>query len=236
MTVGFHAPLPPARTGVADYAAALLAELRRHGHVDLAPQRCDVALYHLGNNAMHAAIYRRAIDHPGVVVLHDAVLHHFLLGQLGETDYVEEFVYNYGEWSRGLARELWRGRAASGSDSRYFEYGMLKRAAEQALAVVVHNPAAVEAVKRHAPAAHVVEIPHLFQPPAELPDPAATERSRQKMSHRAHGIPVWCLRLSARIQAPDVGVGGLRGGAPGPTTRHAAGRRAVRVHRSGARR
>jgi glycosyltransferase involved in cell wall biosynthesis len=179
VTVGFHAPLPPARTGVADYAAALLAELRRHGHVVVAPQRCDVALYHLGNNAMHAGIYRRAIEDPGVVVLHDAVLHHFLLGQLGEVAYVEEFVYNYGEWSRGLARELWRGRAASGSDSRYFEYGMLKRAAERALAVVVHNPAAAEAVKRHAPAARVVEIPHLFQAPVELPSPAATERSRQ---------------------------------------------------------
>ena len=31
MTVGFYAPMPPARTGVADYAAALVAELRRHG-------------------------------------------------------------------------------------------------------------------------------------------------------------------------------------------------------------
>ena len=27
--MGFHSPLPPARSGVADYAATLLAELRR---------------------------------------------------------------------------------------------------------------------------------------------------------------------------------------------------------------
>ena len=58
MTVGFYSPLPPARTGVADYAATLLAELRRHACVELAPARSDVALYHLGNNALHAAIYR----------------------------------------------------------------------------------------------------------------------------------------------------------------------------------
>ena len=37
MTVGFYSPMPPARTGVADYAAALVAELRRHGRVKMAP-------------------------------------------------------------------------------------------------------------------------------------------------------------------------------------------------------
>ena len=56
MTAGFFSPLPPARTGVADYAAALLAELRRHGRVEVAPARSDAALYHLGNNGLHAEI------------------------------------------------------------------------------------------------------------------------------------------------------------------------------------
>ena len=41
--VGFFSPLPPARTGVADYAAALWSELRHRGDVRVAPQRCDVA-------------------------------------------------------------------------------------------------------------------------------------------------------------------------------------------------
>ena len=180
MIAGSYAPLPPARTGVADYAAALLAELRRHGTVEVAPARCDVALYHTGNNGLHAAIYRRALEEPGVVVLHDAVLHHFLLGQLAESEYVDEFVYNYGEWNRGLARELWRGRAASGTDSRYFEYPMLKRLAERARAVVVHNPAAAEAVRRHAPGARVVEIPHLWQEPPSVSEAEAV-RYRQEI-------------------------------------------------------
>ena len=180
MTVGFYAPLPPARTGVADYAAALLAELRRHGRVEVAPQRCDVSLYHLGNNPLHAAIYRRALETPGVVTLHDAVLHHFLLGQLDETAYVEEFVYNYGEWHRGLAQELWRGRAASGADPRYFQYPMLKHAVERALAVVVHNAAAGRAVKAAAPDARVVEIPHLLQTPP-LASESETLRYRQRV-------------------------------------------------------
>ncbi len=180
MTVGFHGPLPPVRSGVADYCAALLAELRRHGDVPVAPKRSSVALYHLGNNGLHAAIYRRALERPGVIVLHDAVLHHFLMGQLGEADYIEEFVYNYGAWHRPLARELWRARAASGSDPRYFEYPMLRRVVERSLVVVVHNPAAGAVVLRHVPAARVVEIPHLFSPP-ELPSAADALRWRQRL-------------------------------------------------------
>jgi glycosyltransferase involved in cell wall biosynthesis len=181
---GFYSPLPPARTGVADYAAALLVELRRHGKVEIAPARCDIALYHLGNNALHAAIYRRALKQPGVVVLHDAVLHHFLLGQLSEAAYVEEFVHNYGEWNRGLAHELWRSRASSASDNRYFESPLLKRATESARAVVVHNPAAAAVVKAHAPAARIVEIPHLFQPP-----PMASMADRLRYRQRLGIVP-----------------------------------------------
>jgi glycosyltransferase involved in cell wall biosynthesis len=172
--------MPPARTGVADYAAALVAELRRHGRVKMAPEHCDVALYHLGNNALHAEIYRRALERPGVVTLHDAVLHHFLLGQLDEATYIEEFVYNYGEWNRGLALELWRARATSATGSRYFQHPLLRRVVERARAVVVHNPAAARSVKRHAPEARVVEIPHLFQAP-ELAGNEEVARYRQRL-------------------------------------------------------
>lgn len=166
VTVGFYSPLPPARTGVADYAAALLDALRAHarpeGEIRVAPTRSDVALYHIGNNKLHAEIYRRALTNSGVVVLHDAVLHHFLLGQLDRGAYIDEFVYNYGEWNRALAESLWTSRAASGADARYFEYPMLRRIAESSLAVIVHNPSAADAVKAHAPHALIIEIPHLF--------------------------------------------------------------------------
>jgi glycosyltransferase involved in cell wall biosynthesis len=188
MTAGFFSPLPPARTGVADYAAALLTELRRHGRVEVAPARSDAALYHLGNNGLHAEIYRRAMASPGVVVLHDAVLNHFFLGQLSETQYVDEFVYNYGEWHRALGRELWRARAGSAADERYFRYPMLKRVAERARAVVVHNPAAAAAVKEHASGARVVEIPHLFAPP-QLPDEATVLRYRASLGGTPGGNP-----------------------------------------------
>jgi glycosyltransferase involved in cell wall biosynthesis len=178
VTVGFYSPLPPARTGVADYAAALLSGLRKRGTVEIAPARCDSALYHTGNNRLHADIYARALVQPGVVVLHDAVLHHFLLGYLDERAYIEEFAYNYGEWNRGMAEELWKGRGVSGADERYFRYPMLRRLVERSSAVIVHNPAAARAVREHAAAARVVEIPHLFAPP-RLPAFPDVERFRQ---------------------------------------------------------
>jgi len=187
VTVGFYSPLPSARTGVADYSAALLAALRRIGSVDVCPDRCGAALYHLGNNELHAAIYRRALEYPGVVVLHDAVLHHFLLGQLDRAAYIDEFVYNYGEWNRGTAEELWQARAASGADHRYFRFPMLKRVVERSRAVIVHNPAAARMAREHAPGACVIEIPFLFEQP-ELPAPDAVARYVQRVGLAPDGF------------------------------------------------
>jgi glycosyltransferase involved in cell wall biosynthesis len=178
MKVGFYSPLPPARTGVADYAAALLTALRKNGDVQVEAADADVALYHIGNNDLHREIYKRALAEPGVVVLHDAVLQHFFLGSSpDQASYVEEFVYNYGEWTRSLAGDLWKHRARSAADPRYFNYPMLKRLVETSRAVIVHNPSAAQTVHRHGPRGAVVEIPHLFVPPA-LPDAAATLRFR----------------------------------------------------------
>jgi glycosyltransferase involved in cell wall biosynthesis len=163
-------------TGVADYAAVLDAALRKDGVSELP--------YHIGNNAWHREIYARALSRPGVVVLHDAVLHHFFLGTLSREQYIEEFVYNYGEWSRGLAEDLWANRARSAADPRYFDYPMLKRLVSVSRAVVVHNPAAERLVRRHNPEARVIEIPHFFSPPPHLdpvPDPIDVLRFRQSL-------------------------------------------------------
>jgi len=169
MKVGYFSPLPPAPTGVADYSAALLPYLRELGDVETNPASCDVALYHIGNNWLHAEIYQRALTHPGVIVLHDAVLQHLMLGMFDDAAYEEEFVYNYGESARDLGRQLWRERARSGADARYFAHPMLKRLVSRSRAVIVHNPGAAAMVRLHVPEACVVEIPHLFVgPPVAL--------------------------------------------------------------------
>src|SRR5260370_4047697 len=97
--------------------------------------------------------------------LRGAVLQQFLLGSRTEQEYLDTFVYNYGEWNRGTAQELWLGRAGSALSQRYYAYAMLRQIAEVSKAIVVHNPAAARIVREHAPHARVVEIPHLFAPP-----------------------------------------------------------------------
>lgn len=179
MTLGYWSPMPPAPTGVADYSASLIPFLRKLGSVEVNATG-DVNVYHIGNNPLHREIYERALRHPGIVVLHDAILQHFFLGMLDVCEYVEEFVYNYGEWSGAEAETLWRERARSGSDPRYFGRPMLKRLLTAARAVVVHNPAAMEIARAHAHTPQIYEIPHLFVPP-ELPDSAATLRFRREL-------------------------------------------------------
>jgi len=203
VTVGFHSPLPPAATGVAAYAAALLDALRQRGEVVPGARDAGVHLYHLGNNQLHREIYCRAIEQPGVVVLHDAVLHHFLLGSLDREAYIEEFVYNYGEWNRTLAAELWAARPRSGADPRYFRYPMLRRIAETSRALIVHNPAAAKMVLAQAPAARVHEIPHLWEPPAPFSEAERLGlRQRVGIPPRSHVFAVLGhLRESKRLPA-----------------------------------
>jgi glycosyltransferase involved in cell wall biosynthesis len=101
-----HSPLPPAETGIADYAFEILAGLKDHfdivivddgncrGAADalLLPTipievwrdlRCrsskGLDVYHLGNNRFHTEILQRALSHPGLCVVHDASLTGLLL-------------------------------------------------------------------------------------------------------------------------------------------------------------
>jgi hypothetical protein len=147
---------PTGKSGVADYARVL------HTAV---PPVAGVTVFHLGNNQLHEPIYRRLLggeDPKRVVILHDAVLHHFMLGSLSREAYVEEFVYNYGEWHRALAQELWSRRSTSGSAPEYFAYPMLRRAMEAADLVIVHNPGAGRMAREHG-AERVEMLPHFIE-------------------------------------------------------------------------
>jgi glycosyltransferase involved in cell wall biosynthesis len=93
MKVAYHSPLPPSRSGIADYSALLLPALRERVDVVVAePGRrqpaADVALYHIGNDPdAHGWIVDALRRRPGVVVLHEFVLHHLISGiTLGRGD------------------------------------------------------------------------------------------------------------------------------------------------------
>ena len=87
MKVAYYSPLPPERSGIADYSALLLPALRERLDVHAvqrgkrAPRDVDVAVYHVGNNPeIHGWIVDALRARPGVVVLHDFVLHHLVAG------------------------------------------------------------------------------------------------------------------------------------------------------------
>jgi glycosyltransferase involved in cell wall biosynthesis len=162
VTVGYHAPPPGSHSGVADYAETLRVALSLRGRVQTGAAKADVHLYHLGNNRLHEKIYARALATPGIVVLHDAVLHHFLLGTLSKEQYIAEWVYNYGEWRRNLGEELWAERSRAPVDPRYFQYPMLRRVLENSPRTIVHNPGAA-AIARAQGGKNVDVIPHFCQ-------------------------------------------------------------------------
>ncbi len=95
-------PLPPVRSGIADYSLDLAPHLDslcglRLVHLpgqpldDAIRQRYTVVpadrlgeggrlpLYQMGNNQHHGDVWRLAQELPGVLTLHDLVLHHFLI-------------------------------------------------------------------------------------------------------------------------------------------------------------
>lgn len=88
MKVAWYSPLPPERSGIADYSALLLPALRERIDV-VVPERgrtkpvrgADVSVYNIGNNPdVHGWIVDALRRTPGVVVLHDFVLHHLVAG------------------------------------------------------------------------------------------------------------------------------------------------------------
>jgi glycosyltransferase involved in cell wall biosynthesis len=86
VNVAYYSPLPPSRSGIADYSTLLLPELRERLDVVVAQEGkrapdADVALYHVGNDPdAHGWILDALNERPGVVVLHEYVLHHLIAG------------------------------------------------------------------------------------------------------------------------------------------------------------
>src|SRR5262245_54398318 len=118
MRVALFSPLPPARSGIADYAEALAGPLRERVELELFsqpapsydPSRFDIALYQIGNNGYHDFVYETALRHPGVVVMHESNLHHLITDvtiKRGDWDaYVRECEYQDGEKARAFAEHV----------------------------------------------------------------------------------------------------------------------------------
>src|SRR5579862_5416500 len=166
MRIAFFSPLPPAKSGIADYSATVLDHLTRFAQVttftgkEFDPSQFDIAVYQLGNNPHHTFAYEAAMRFPGVVVMHEANLHHLIADltiRRGDWDgYLKEVELNADPGALAYALRYVR-TLERGPD---YDIPMLKTILARSRAAIVHS-AAVEAELRNAGfAGPVAKIPH----------------------------------------------------------------------------
>jgi glycosyltransferase involved in cell wall biosynthesis len=214
LRLDYVSPLPPARTGIADYSADLLPHLGARCDLrlvalpgqpvsPLTAARWPVAtpaelgmltpngearlpLYQMGNNELHQPVWEAALRVPGVLVLHDLVLHHFLLGRtLGRAP------GDFGGYRAQLAADHgWVGELAAAPARWGFVDTVVQFAlpARRSLlraqrGVLVHGAWAAEELRSEDPELRVRQVP------MAVPLPPAADAAAGAAVRRRLGIP-----------------------------------------------
>lgn len=221
MRLAWFSPLPPIPSGIADYSLEMLGLLSATEDVDVFSPRAglvrgvrtppgvrryppssfeerasdyEAVLYHLGNNPHHEYVYRAALRRPGVVVLHDFVLHHLVSWMLVDgprrdwPEYEALMAASYGEAGLRLADLRMKGVA---TDFEKFLLPLNEAVIRSARGIVVHSEDVAARVREVAPITPVTVIPHH----AGLP-PASVQ-----------GVDRAAARARLRIGADDFVVG-----------------------------
>ena len=149
LQLDYVSPLPPVRSGIADYSLDLLPHLAERADIRVVrlpdqdvtdevvrdwdpieaeswlaePADDRLPLYQMGNNPWHLEVERLAMRRPGALTLHDVVLHHYLLGRTLGEDQFEPYL------RRMTEDHGWIGAAAA----RPFSWGAFGNAAQFAL-------------------------------------------------------------------------------------------------------
>jgi glycosyltransferase involved in cell wall biosynthesis len=223
MRLAFVGPLPPASTGIADYAADVLGALAPaheivayHGGQDVDASRLppgvaardaahltaeharrpyDAVVHQLGNGLVHAFQYPLLARVPGLLVLHDLVLHHSRARMLLDTDpvrYAAEVAYSY----PAQAARLVRAQRDTVGDLLPYAYPLFRLPAEAARVVAVHNAFMARAVRDEVPGADVVEVAMPMEPRTVAPGAAQAVRARHGIAPDA--FVVGCFGLLTR--------------------------------------
>lgn len=186
MRVAYYSPLPPSPSGVADYSALLLPALRQRMEVAVArpgrwrrPPRADLALYHVGNDPeAHGWIVAALRRRPGLVVLHEVVLHHLVAGiTLARGDaagYLDAMERCHGLVGRLLAHGVLDNRIPPLWETRPQDFPLTGEVLRHATGVIVHSRYAEEGVRAAGFAGPLWRIPHPAWPPPGV-EPAAVE-------------------------------------------------------------
>ncbi len=214
-------PLPPCRSGIADYNAAFLPHLAPHFDIDIyiddyevsdrqlrdrfvirshrefAERRCDYAgiVYEMGNSEFHAYMLDYAARYPGVVVLHDA----FLSGLLGYVDfqlgrsgaYARAMLHSHGPRARRYLAPVQHDADPIGASM--IRLPGSKGIIESAIGVISHTPFNIEVARENYPEGFATPYRIIKQiaPVPELPDPRTRHELREALGY-ADGDFVVC--------------------------------------------
>jgi glycosyltransferase involved in cell wall biosynthesis len=172
MKVAYYSPLPPSRSGVADYSALLLTaledridvEIARPGRLRRAP-KADVALYHVGNDPeAHGWIVEALRRRSGVVVLHELVLHHLVAGiTLARGDaagYLAAMERDHGLAGRLLAYGVLDNRIPPLWETRPQDFPLAGEILRLARSLVVHSRYVEEGARAAGYEGPIARIPH----------------------------------------------------------------------------
>jgi glycosyltransferase involved in cell wall biosynthesis len=170
--IAYYSPLPPERTGVADYSAHLLPALQERLDVEVVPRGrkrpvrgVDLALYHVGNNPdAHGWIVDALRKRPGVVVLHDFVLHHLVAGlTIGRRDghgYLDAMEREGGVVGRLLGHGVLDKRIPPLWESRPEEFHLAGEVLGLATGLIVHSRYVEQRARAAGYEGPVWRIPH----------------------------------------------------------------------------
>ena len=200
----YVSPLPPVRSGIADYSARLLRELASHYAIDVVVDQpevvdpwiqanfpirslrwfakqgdsCRRVLYHFGNSPFHAHMFGMLEQRPGVVVLHDSWLgaaRNWMATNTGEPQSFLRLLYNIHGYA-GLLHDLRCGR-----QSTLDTYPFNRDVIEQSLGVIVHSYYAEQQARRYYGALAAEKF-------TVVPFPKARTYSEQRPVRRLFGI------------------------------------------------
>jgi glycosyltransferase involved in cell wall biosynthesis len=171
MKVAYVSPLPPERSGIADYSALLLPALAQELEVEVVrrgrrlPRGADLVLYHLGNDVdAHGWIFRLLERQRGIVVLHDFVLHHLMAGlTVGRGDgkaYLDLLETEAGIAGRLLGHGVLDGSIPPLWESRPQDFPLVDSVLARADGVIVHSSYVARRVRMRRYEGPIWQIPH----------------------------------------------------------------------------
>jgi len=179
--VAVFTPMPPERSGIADYSALLLPALQARCEIVVVrrgakkpPRGTDLCVYHVGNNPeAHGWIVDALRRTPGLVVLHDFVLHHLVAGiTIGRRDghgYLDAMEREGGVVGRLLGHAVLDKRIPPLWENRPEDFHLAGEVLGLATGLVVHSGYVRDRARAAGFVGPVSVIPHPAFPTPEAP-------------------------------------------------------------------